>query len=85
MGQFTYVGSPANETSSMHRNAAGGRGRCSYVVVLKVCHVPRDRRRRPGAQDGLPSRQAALQHLQMTSKLVEGNFGQVLSKGREDA
>ena len=65
------------------QRAGGGDG--SYVVVLKVCHVPRDRRRRPGAQDGLPSRQAALQHLQMTSKLIEGNFGQVLSKGREDA
>ena len=64
------------------QRAGGGDG--LYVVVLKVCHVPRDRRR-PGAQDGLPSRQAALQHVQMTSKLVEGNFGQVLSKGRKDA
>ena len=61
LGQFTYVGSAANETSSMHRNAAGAAGGDGlYVVVLKVCHVPRDRRRRPGAQDGLPSRQAAM-------------------------
>ena len=45
----------------MHRNAAGaGGGDGLYVVVLlKVCHVPRDLRR-PGAQDGLPSRQAAM-------------------------